>query len=150
MTPTDHGVMGRVMTRVKLTNFVDRCNAANGLISPDAVRRLEIEALVDTGAVRLALPEDVTTALGLLEIDRRTVRLADGSLRELAVAAGLTIEILGRELECDALVLPAGATPLIGQIPLEGLDLVVDPRSREVTVNPASPEAPIIDLLAAS
>jgi hypothetical protein len=59
--------------------------------------------------VRLALPEDVTSALGLMEIDRRTVRLADGSLRELAVAGGLTIEILDRELECDALVLPAGA-----------------------------------------
>lgn len=46
-------------------------------------------------------------------------------------------------MTCDALVLPAGATALIGQIPLEGLDLIVDPKSREVRVNPLSPDMPL-------
>ncbi|MBI4703536.1 MAG: hypothetical protein HY744_20690, partial [Deltaproteobacteria bacterium] len=59
------------------------------------------------------------------------------------------LEILGRETTCDALVLPEGATALVGQIPLEALDLVVDPKSREVTVNPASPDAPLFELLRA-
>jgi hypothetical protein len=58
------------------------------------------------------------------------------------------LEILGRDMTCDALVEPAGTTALIGQIPLEGLDLVVDPKSREVTVNPASPDSPLMDLYA--
>jgi hypothetical protein len=43
--------------------------------------------------------------------------------------------------------MPPGSTPLIGQIPLEGLDLVVNPKSRELTVNPASPDVPRLDLL---
>jgi hypothetical protein len=43
-------------------------------------------------------------------------------------------------MTCDALVMPAGKIPLIGQIPLEELDLLVHPRTREVTVNPASPD----------
>jgi hypothetical protein len=30
---------------------------------------------------------------------------------------------------------------------LEALDLVVDPKSREVTVNPASPDIPLLDAL---
>jgi hypothetical protein len=47
----------------------------------------------------------------------------------------------------DALVLPTGSTPVIGQIPLEELDLVVDPKSRELTVNPASPDTPTLDLM---
>jgi hypothetical protein len=42
---------------------------------------------------------------------------------------------------------PAGASALIGQIPLEGLDLVVDPKSQECRVNPASPDIPLLDLM---
>jgi predicted aspartyl protease len=60
------------------------------------------------------------------------------------------IEILGREMTCDALVHPEGTTPLIGQIPLEGLDLVVDPKNQGVMPNPANPDAPVLDILAAS
>lgn len=142
--------MGRVVTHINLVNLVDRINAARGIIPEAAVRRMALDALVDTGAVNLALPADVVSVLGLHPIDRRTVRLADGSLREVPRVGGLLIEILGRTLECDALVLPEGTTPLIGQIPLEGLDLIVDPVSREVRVNPASPDAPILDLLRAS
>jgi hypothetical protein len=43
-------------------------------------------------------------------------------------------------MTCDALVMPAGTTPLIGQIPLEEMDLVVNPKSQDVTVNPDSPD----------
>jgi hypothetical protein len=50
----------------------------------------------------------------------------------------------------SALVVPAGATALIGQIPLEELDLIVDPKSRALKVNPASPDAPRLDLLSAA
>jgi hypothetical protein len=50
----------------------------------------------------------------------------------------------------DALVEAAGTMPLIGQIPLEELDLLVDPKSRELRVNPASPDAPLLDLLSAA
>jgi hypothetical protein len=52
-------------------------------------------------------------------------------------------------MTCDALVMPVGATPLIGQIQLEALDLVVDAKSREAKVNPASPDIPLLDLLSA-
>jgi hypothetical protein len=48
----------------------------------------------------------------------------------------------------DALVMPAGSPPLIGQVQLEVLDLVVDAKSRDVMVNPASPDMPTLDLMA--
>ncbi len=41
---------------------------------------------------------------------------------------GVRLEILGRDMTCDALVLPEGTQALIGQIPLEALDLIVDPK----------------------
>ncbi len=58
--------VGKVVTKLKLTNHADFIQAGSGSIAPDAVRSLEIEALVDTGATMLALPEDVVAALGTL------------------------------------------------------------------------------------
>jgi clan AA aspartic protease len=139
--------MGKVMTKIRLTNSTDRQNAKSGVIRPEQIRKLEIDALVDTGATMLALPADVVEALGLSEIDRRKVKMANGTIDELAIAGDLLLEIFGRVMACDAFVLPAGTTPLIGQIPLEALDLVVDAKSRELTVHPASPDAPLLDLL---
>ena len=53
-------------------------------------------------------------------------------------------------MSCDALAAPEGTTPLIGQIPLEALDLVVDPRSRELRTNPAHPDGPLMYALRAA
>ncbi|HEX5097893.1 MAG TPA: retroviral-like aspartic protease family protein [Polyangiaceae bacterium] len=142
--------MGKVMSKVTITNQYDRWNVEQGTLQADRVRTVTLEALVDTGATTLALPADVVAALGLPEINRRRVRMANGAVEELAVVGGFMLEILGRTGMCEAFVLPAGTTPLIGQVPLEILDLIVDPKSREVTVNPASPDAPLLDLLRAS
>jgi clan AA aspartic protease len=142
--------MGKVMAKIKLTNMRDLGDAAAGRLAPGEVRRVELDALVDTGATTLALPADAVAKLGLPEFTRRKVRLANGQIEEFAVVGEFYVEILGRTTTCEACVLPAGASALIGQIPLEGLDLVVDPKSREVTVNPASPDMPLLDLLRAS
>ena len=135
------------MAKVKLTNMNDRANVEAGVLRPDQVRTLEIEALVDTGATNLVLPADVVEVLGVRELGRRKVRYADGRVEEIPWVGNLMIEILGREMQGEALVIAAGQTALIGQIPLENLDLIVDPKSREVFVNPASPDMPLMDLL---
>jgi len=139
--------MGKVVTPVRLTNSFDAHDAERGLVPASEVRRVEIQALVDTGAAELAIPQEVATALGLPMIDRRKVRYADGRIDEVPYIGGLVIEILGRHFVSSAFVLPAGATPLLGLIPLEALDLVVNPRTQEVSVNPASPDIPLLDLL---
>ena len=140
--------MGRVMATIKLTNNTDLANASRGLLDPAAVRSEEIEGLVDTGATMLVLPADVVERLGFAIEGHRAVKYANGQVAKVPRATGVRIEILGRDMTCDALVEAAGTTALIGQIPLEGLDLVVDPKSRDVTVNPASPDSPLMDLLA--
>jgi len=142
--------MGKVMTKIKLTNSLDFRNAEDGTLPREKVRWVELDALVDTGATTLAIPADAVAALGLRELARRKVRLANGQIEEFAFVGDFYVEIVGRTTTCEAVVLPVGATALIGQIPLEGLDLVVDPKSREVTVNPASPDMPLLDLLRAS
>lgn len=137
----------RVVTRMKLVNSGDLRLARDGFLPPEEVRSVELDALVDTGATDLVLPADVVASLGLPEIDRREIRLADGSVRVVSKVSDLRVEILGRRMGSDAYVMPAGSTPLIGQIQLEDLDLVVDPRSRELKVNPESPDMARGDLL---
>jgi clan AA aspartic protease len=132
---------------MKLVNSGDLRLARDGLLARESVRELELEALVDTGATDLVLPADVVSALGLPEIDQREIRLADGSVRVVSKVSELRVEILGRRMGSDAYVMPAGSTPLIGQIQLEDLDLIVDPRSRELRVNPESPNIARGDLL---
>jgi len=140
--------LGKVVTKLKITNHAETVMAARGLVAADAVHSVEIEALVDTGATMLAIPEEVVEQLGIEPQGTRRVRDARGIVVEVPWVGGLMIEILGRTMTCDALVIPKGATPLIGQIPLEELDLLVDPKTREVRVNPASPDMPLLDLMA--
>ena len=143
----DEGRMGKVMQRIKLTNSYDEDAVTRGHLGVAEVRTTEIEALVDTGATMMVLPADAVSHLGLLPAGRRKVRYADGRVAEVPWVGGIRISILGREAIISALVEAAGTTPLIGQIPLEELDLLVDPKSRELLVNPASPDAPLLDLL---
>ena len=142
--------MGRIMQLMKLRNSVDVVRAAEGQLAPDAVRHAEIEALVDTGATTLVLPADVVATLGLHVQGTRPVKYADGRVTDCPWVGNVEIEILGRKTITTALVHEAGTTPLIGQIPLEELDLLVDPKSRELRVNPASPDAPLMEIMSAA
>ena len=142
--------MGRVIMKVRLTNDADAENCRRGMIPSEEVREAEIEALVDTGATMLVLPGSVVATLGLPERGRRKVRYADGRVAEVGWVGGIRLEILGREMTCDALVEPHAGLALIGQLQLEELDLIVDPKSRELRVNPASPDLPLLDLLSAA
>ena len=135
------------MNRIKLTNATDYDNAERGLAPATQVRTEEVEALVDTGATMLCLPADLVARLGFPVREMRKARLANGTLAEVACIGSVLFEVLGRRMTCGALVLPTGSTPLIGQLQLEELDLIVDAKSREVRVNPASPDMPLLDLL---
>jgi clan AA aspartic protease len=142
--------MGKVMETIRLTNDYDRALADAGTLDPRKIRTVEVPALVDTSATMLMIPADVAKRLGVPVRGRRKVRLADARLKEIPMVVGIRIEIRGRDAYVSALVGPTGSTPLIGQIPLEEMDFVVDPKSRELRPNPASPDAPVLDLLGAA
>ncbi len=138
--------MGRVMNRIRLTNANDHANVLEGRIPPEEMRSVELDALVDTGAMLLAIPEEAAAALGVSVLGVETARLADGSPLAVRRVGPIRLEILGRHMSCDALVLPTGTITLIGQIPLEALHLIVDPAKQELRLAPGEP---IMDLLAA-
>jgi clan AA aspartic protease len=144
------GAWGKVMETIRLSNDYDFAAAQAGTRDPADVRSLEISALVDTAATMLVLPADIVEQLGLPVRGQRKVRYANDSVETIPWVVGVKIEIRGREAVVSALVVPAGSTPLIGQIPLEEMDFVVDPKSRELRPNPASPDSPLLDVLGAA
>jgi len=118
--------MGLVLSKIQLINPVDR-----------TLSFIEVEALVDTGAVHLCIPEHIQLQLQLKEIDRKEVTLADGSHKLVPYVGPIEIHFKNRIGFAGALVL--GDQVLLGAIPIEDMDLVVIPSLRTLDVNPQSP-----------
>jgi clan AA aspartic protease len=98
---------------------------------------IEVTALADTGSVFLCIPEHVRLQLKLEALDHREVKLADGSRASYPYAGPIMLRFKNRMGFVGALVL--GDEVLLGAIPMEDMDLVVNPRDRSVDVNPDSP-----------
>ncbi|NOT63963.1 MAG: clan AA aspartic protease, partial [Acidobacteria bacterium] len=77
--------MGEVRVKIKLTNNVDDVLAQQGKLALDQVRKMEIEGIVDTGAVSLSLPSHVVEQLGLTRKYKQMAQYADGRLEEVDV-----------------------------------------------------------------
>lgn len=107
-----------------------------------------LEALVDTGAVELALPAEVVERLKLEEVGVMEAETADGAVHRLRVMAVAEVEVQGRKARVEVIELPRGARALLGAIPLEAMDWHVAPRERRLVPNPRSLSGgPLIPLL---
>ena len=94
-------------------------------------------AIVDSGATKLVLPEALVKELGLPRGDKIKVRYADGRTAQRRGAEGVYVELLGRHGTFTAVVEPNRDTALLGAIVLEDLDLLVDcPNERVVPRDP--------------
>jgi predicted aspartyl protease len=138
--------MGEVRTQVILENYGDRYSFTKGYIKESEIRRREVDALVDTGSVMLMLPQDLVEILGLVMKRKVVVRYADERKEERPVAGVLSVQIGDREMSTDCIVGPPNSDPLIGQIILEGLDLIPDPMEQKLCVRPESPYLPLLNL----
>ena len=118
--------MGLVNAKVILKNPRER-----------ELQALELEALADSGAVHLCIPEHVKIQLKLEEIDKKEVTLADGSRKAVPYVGPIEIRFKNRVGFAGALVM--GDQVLLGAIPMEDMDLVILPKQRILDVNPDSP-----------
>ena len=112
--------------KVAFANYDDMARARAGHIRDDEVRRVEIDALVDTGATRLVLPQWVVERLGISVVGRTTARLADQSTIERDVVRYVWLGVVGREGVFTAIAEPNRDDALLGAIVMEDLDLVAD------------------------
>ena len=129
--------MGRVLTSIFIENLADLWEVERGLRTADQVRGVMVEdALVDTGASTLSLPPSLIGQLGLKHYKTRPVRTAAGPA-EARVFEAVRFTIQGRDGKVDVLEVPEGTPVLVGQVPLEITDFVVDPKNQCLICNPA-------------
>ena len=122
--------MGLTYATLRLTNLFSH-------------QQVEVCALVDTGATFMCVTEEIALQLGfdIAEVRQQAVTLADGHQCKVPKIAPVEIGFENRSYVTEALVL--GNEPLLGVIPLEAMDLVVDPRLQKLIVNPQHPNYPV-------
>lgn len=69
--------------------------------------------------------------------------MATGELRELQVVENVAVKFKNRRINCTALILLGDSEVLLGAIPMEDMDVWIDPRRQEMVVNPESLDAAI-------
>jgi predicted aspartyl protease len=120
-----------------MENWGDLYMVEKGLLQADQVHRVEVsDALVDTGATPLSMPKSLIDQLALIPFRSRPARTSAGVI-EFRVYSGVRLPVQGRECTVDVTEIPEGSSVLIGQVPLELLDFVVDPKNQRLIGNPA-------------
>jgi clan AA aspartic protease len=126
--------MGKVIVTIKVTNYLDVGIRELGL-SKRKPRSAEVEALVDTGATRLYLKPSVIKKLGLRKTDTVRSFATNGEALRFKYSP-VQLELMGRKENFDVIEVPESVPNLLGQVPLEVLDLVVDPKRQRLIGNP--------------
>ena len=128
--------MGYVHADIQLTNEEDLAFHRRGWAADNEVRRITTTALVDTGAYDLIINKEAQKQLQLTVLGKRLVKLADETIVELDVVGPVEVRFEDRATTVRALLSPEAEEVLLGAIPLEGLDVIVDPLRERLVVNP--------------
>ena len=127
--------MGKVVVPVKVTNWRDIEQVAYGERS-EAPRTLGFEALVDTGATGFYLRKDVIAQLGLRQIGEKTSRTMSNRRESRKLFTPVELEIQNRRCRVEVIELPDELPNIVGQVPLEMMDWVIDMQGRKLIGNP--------------
>ncbi|MDR0784382.1 MAG: retroviral-like aspartic protease family protein [Treponema sp.] len=124
--------MGEVRTEITLVNIRDKNIADEGYMPQSEVRRLTVNAVVDTGAWTLVMGEETREKLGLRVKKTGKTTVAGGGTVPSQITEPVTVHWKDRDTDCRAVVIPGEEDVLLGAIPLEGMDLMVHPLKNEV------------------
>ena len=119
--------MGIVYADITLKNLNDVITANIGVISEGEIRQKTVQAIVDTGAISMVINEELCEELGLEITGKRQVTYGNNASEIVNIAGDLEVHWKDRSFPCPALITSTDGPVLLGVIPLEGLDLIVDP-----------------------
>jgi len=131
--------MGHVYADITIANSFDIVAAKKGLVAEGDVKKMSVKALVDTGAMTLIINDEIASQLDLEVNDRVTVELADGSRCKRDLVGPVNIYFKNRQTSCLALVIPGANEVLLGVIPIEGMDVIIDPTLQQLALPPERP-----------
>lgn len=126
--------MGIVYTTLKIRNLYTKGDFQT------------ISAKVDTGATMLVIPQELADDLQLPIMRKQFVKYANEKTEELNVVGGIELEVCGRVGNFEAVVQPNKNYALLGAIPMEALDLIVEPATLGIYPNPRSPKMPMAEI----
>ena len=118
--------MGHVNTQITLKNLWDVLNAKKGNLPEDKIRQATIDVMVDTGSSMLVINEQLFQQLGLDVIGEREINLANDAREICKVTEAMEINWEDRSTVMSALVIEDAPESLLGVLPLDGMDLIVD------------------------
>jgi predicted aspartyl protease len=129
--------MRRVLVEARIENVKDAWEVEKGQRAAMDARAVTVpDALVDTGATFLSLPSRLIKQLGLEKVRERTLRTAVGP-RLAAMYDVVRLRVQDRDCLMEVVEIDDAAPVLIGQLPLEAMDFVVDPGAQRLIGNPA-------------
>lgn len=131
--------MGLVYAEIDLISVDDMVLHRRGFLDKRKIKQVRVDALVDSGAYMLCINENVKAQLDLPLIEKQFSRLADETLLELEVVGPVEIRFENRSTTVRAIVLPGNSEVLLGAIPMEDMDILIDPRQQKLVVNPKHP-----------
>jgi len=118
--------MGHVNTQITLKNIFDVRDARKGNLPEDKIRQVTINVMVDTGASMLVIDEKIFKQLGVDVMEESEITLANDAKEKCKVTEPLVIKWEDRSIVMPALVIENSPDFLLGVLPLEGMDLIVD------------------------
>jgi len=139
-----NNAMGKVITPIKVTNWFEVELARRG-DRKEKPHTLETEAIVDTGAVKFYLRSSLIRQLDLHPIGKVQTRTMSNRSEPRTVFSPVSLEIQGRTGRFDVVEIPDSLPNIIGQIPLEDLDWVVDCRNQKLIANPEHKHGELAD-----
>ena len=135
--------MGMVYATIEIINTGDLEMVRRGYMDQDEVKRMHVTMLADSGSYMLAINENIQEQMQFPVVEQKKAQLANGHVISCDVVGPVDLRFANRQCTCRAIVLPGDAEPLLGAIPMEDMDLVIQPSLLQVTVNPESPNIPM-------
>jgi len=136
--------MGKVTVAARIENLQDIHLADGSALPAEQIRAVDVtDALVDTGATLLSLPRWLVQQLGLKRT--RTARTAAGIV-QFSIYDAVRLTVQDRDCIIEVAEIPDDCPVLIGQVPLEMLDFVVDTAGQKLIGNPDHGGKQMIDL----
>jgi clan AA aspartic protease len=123
--------MGLVHAEITLKNAIDVGACKRGFIKEPEIRQTTVRAVVDTGAMTLVINEQMRQQLGLGIVGTKQATLANNAKETVQIAEAVEVHWKNRSMACQPWVVGSGRI-LLGAIPLENMDLIVDPAGQEL------------------
>lgn len=131
--------MGTVYAEIEIIKGGDLEMVRRNLMDDVDVKRISVEALVDSGSYMLCINENIQEQLQLPIVEKRKAKTADGRILDVDVVSNVEMKFKNRRSSCSAMVLPGDSKVLLGSRSLNDMDVLINPLKQELMVNPEHP-----------